>query len=221
MEILRALPSPNGADREDLVRQFRAERGGAVYFDDLLTPRALAGLTLYLLESTIWHDFSHIGGFVASYLEDGLACPLLLQIADELRGTFPELLGQHALSQAWAFKGLEREAAVDVHADDAAISVNLWVTATAANLNPSCGGLLVCRVLPPSDWTIRSYEADQARIVPFLEQNASASLVIPYRQNRAVLFESRLFHHSDAPEFAEGYENSRINITFLFGRCNA
>ena len=39
----------------------------------------------FLLESTIWHDFSHIDGFVASYLEDGLACPLLLQIADELR----------------------------------------------------------------------------------------------------------------------------------------
>jgi hypothetical protein len=209
------------ADREDLVRQFKAVRGGVVYFDDLLTPRALAGLTRYLLESTIWHDFSHIGGFVASYLEDGLACPLLLQIADELRGAFPELLGRHALSQAWAFKGLAREAAVDVHADDAAISVNFWVTATAANLNPSRGGLVVCRVPPPSDWAIRSYEADQVCIVPFLEQNADDSLVIPYRQNRAVLFESRLFHHSDAPEFADGYENHRINITFLFGRCDA
>jgi Flp pilus assembly protein TadD len=205
-------------DRDDLVRQFRAERGGAVYFDDMLTPRALAGLTRYLLESTIWHDFSHIGGFVASYLEDGLACPLLLQIADELRGAFPELLGGHALSQAWAFKGLARDAAVDVHADDAAISVNFWVTATAANLNPSRGGLAVCRVPPPSDWALGSYEADQARIVPFLEHNASEILIIPYRQNRAVLFESRLFHHSDAPEFADGYENHRINLTFLFGR---
>ena len=181
------------ADLEDLVRQFSAEPGGAVYFDDLLTPPALAGLTRYLLESTIWHDFSHIGGFVASYLEDGLACPLLLQIADELRGAFPELLGRHALSQAWAFKGLQRAAAVDVHADDAAISVNFWVTATAANLNPSRGGLVVCRVPPPSDWAMRDYEADQARIVPFLEQNATESLVIPYRQNRAVLFHPGYF----------------------------
>ena len=46
---------------------------------------ALDSLRRFLLESTIWHDFSHIDGFVASYLEDGLACPLLLQIADELR----------------------------------------------------------------------------------------------------------------------------------------
>jgi len=40
---------------------------------------------------------------------------------------------------------------------------------------------------------------------------------VPYRENRAVLFDSRLFHGTDAPEFAPGYENHRINITMLFG----
>ena len=44
------------------------------------------------------------------------------------------------------------------------------------------------------------------------------NLIVPYRENRAVLFESRLFHRSDAPEFATGYENHRINLTLLFGR---
>jgi hypothetical protein len=65
-------------DREQLLREFRG-RNGMVSFDDLLTPHAFATLRRYLLESTIWHDFSRIKGFVASYLEDGLACPLLLQ----------------------------------------------------------------------------------------------------------------------------------------------
>ena len=83
---------PAGPRRADAALQ--EQQAGAVWFDDLLTPPALLGLKRYLLESTIWHDFSHIGGFVASYLEDGLACPLLLQIADEIRGAFPELLGQ-------------------------------------------------------------------------------------------------------------------------------
>jgi hypothetical protein len=41
---------------------------------------------------------------------------------------------------------------------------------------------------------------------------------VPYRENRAVLFDSRLFHYSDAPKFAQGYENYRINVTLLFGR---
>ena len=205
-------------DRDAMMRRFKEQQAGAVWFDDLLTPPALAGLKRYLLESTIWHDFSHIGGFVASYLEDGLACPLLLQIADEIRGTFPELLEKHPLSQAWAFKGLEAKAAIDAHADDAAISINFWVTPNEANLNPDRGGLVVCRVPPPAAWEIRDYNADKEPIAAFLEQHANDNLIVPYRENRAVLFESRLFHRSDAPEFATGYENHRINLTLLFGR---
>ena len=218
---LRAAPEVAGravnerADRAALTAQF--EEQGAISVDDLLTPQALDSLRRFLLESTIWHDFSHIDGFVASYLEDGLACPLLLQIADELRRAFPDILGEHPLCQAWAFKGLQAQAAVDVHADDAAVSVNFWVTPTEANLNPGHGGLVVCRAPPPDDWEIKDYDADRERIVTFLEQKAGDSLVVPYRQNRAVLFRSRLFHHSDRPEFASGYENHRINLTLLYG----
>ncbi|HTP90214.1 MAG TPA: tetratricopeptide repeat protein [Xanthobacteraceae bacterium] len=205
-------------DRDALVHGFRDGRAGAVFFDDLLTPDALQRLRSYLLESTIWHDFSHIEGFVASYIEDGLACPLILQIADEIRRNFPELLGAHPLSQAWAFKGLRSASAVDIHADDGAVSVNFWITPTAANLDPAGGGLVVSLVPPPADWRIEGYEADQKRIVSFLEQNPQASLKVPYRENRAVLFESRLFHWSETPKFAAGYENHRINLTFLYGR---
>jgi hypothetical protein len=218
---LRAAPEVAGnavrerPDHDALAAQF--ERDGAIVVDDLLTPQALDSLRRFLLESTIWHDFSHIDGFVASYLEDGLASPLLLQIADELRRAFPEILGAHPLSQAWAFKGLRPQSAVDVHADDGAVSVNFWVTPTKANLDPQHGGLIVCRTPPPDNWEIRDYDADQARIVTFLERSAADSVVLTYRQNRAVLFRSRLFHHSDRPEFAVGYENHRINLTLLYG----
>ena len=218
---LRAAPEVVGgavreqADHDALAAQF--DQRGAIFVDDLLAPHALDSLRRFLLESTIWHDFSHIGGFVASYLEDGLASPLLLQIADELRRAFPRIFGAHPLSQAWAFKGLRPQSAVDVHADDAAVSVNFWVTPTEANLDPEHGGLVVCRAPPPDDWEIKDYDADQPRIVTFLERNTADRLVVPYRQNRAVLFRSRLFHHSDSPKFASGYENHRINLTLLYG----
>jgi len=207
-------------ERDGLIRQFKTDQPGIVFFDDLLTQHALVRLRRYLLESTIWHDFSHIRGFVASYLEDGLACPLLLQVAHELRIVIPELLSHAPLTQAWAFKGLESGAAIDIHADDAAVSVNFWITPTAANLTADHGGLVICRVPPPPDWKVMDYGGDRARIVAFLEQNAGKRLIVPYRQNRAVLFDSRLFHYSDAPDFAQGYENQRINVTLLFGRRN-
>jgi tetratricopeptide (TPR) repeat protein len=205
-------------DRDVLIQRFQEQQAGVVWFDDLLTPAALLGLRRYLLESTIWHDFSHIGGFVASYLEDGLACPLLLQIADEIRGTFPELLEKHPLTQAWAFKGLQAKAAIDAHADDAAVSINFWVTPNQANLNPDRSGLMVCQVPPPAQWQVKDYNSDKEPIAEFLERRTSSNLIVPYRENRAVLFESRLFHRSDAPEFAPGYENHRMNLTLLFGR---
>jgi tetratricopeptide (TPR) repeat protein len=204
-------------DVEAITRRFNDGPAGGVWFDDLLTPLALQRLKQYLLESTIWHDFSHIDGFVASYLEDGLACPLLLQIADEIREAFPALLQDRPLTQAWAFKALTPEAAVDAHADEGAVTINFWLTPDAANLAPERGGLTVCRFPPPPDWQLKGYNADIARVAALMEQHSADSLVVPYRENRAVLFESRLFHRADAPHFANGYEAHRISVTMLFG----
>lgn len=221
---LRAAPEIAGGAvnaRHDLgvvLDGFRANRAGAVYFDNLLSAQALKRLKSFLLESTIWHDFSHIGGFVASYLEDGLACPLILQIADEIRSVFAALLARQSLTQAWAFKGLKPASAIDVHADDGAFTVNFWITPNEANLKPDRGGLVVSLVPPPDDWGIGGYDVDQKRIFSFLEQAPGDRLTVPYKENRAVLFQSGLFHWSDAPEFASGYDNHRINLTFIYGR---
>ncbi|CAN0250185.1 unnamed protein product, partial [Laminaria digitata] len=44
------------------------------------------------------------------------------------------------------------------------------------------------------------------------------AVTVPYRQNRVVMFDSRLLHETDTFRFREGYENRRINLTFLFSR---
>ncbi|NQU71597.1 MAG: hypothetical protein HQ514_13670, partial [Rhodospirillales bacterium] len=165
----------------------------------------------------IWFDFTHIPGFLASYLEDGLACPLMLQIVDELRAAFPHILGDLAFSQAWAFKGIAGDLPIDLHADDAVVSVNFWITPEASNLDPDHGGLLVCKTPPPGDWRMRDYQSDTARIRQFFDEHADDRLVVPYHENRALLFDSRLFHGSDAPRFRPEYEHHRTNITLLFG----
>ena len=222
IHVIDAPELPGGAvnprlDGAALKRRYRDAEPGMVWFDDLLAPKALALLQRFLRESTIWHDFSHIDGFVAAYLEDGLASPLVLQIADEFRALLPDLLGALPLSQAWAFKGVRGERPVDIHADDAAISLNFWVTPDAANRDPATGGLAVCRTRPPEGWKMTGYDEDTARIRTFLDAHGAEIETVPYRENRAVLFESRLFHGSDAPDFATGYADHRINITMLFG----
>ncbi|MDA1325356.1 MAG: tetratricopeptide repeat protein [Proteobacteria bacterium] len=205
-------------DFPDLSQRYEASASGLVWFDDLLTPKSLGLLQRFLLESTIWYDFSHIGGCLAAYLEDGLACPLILQIADEMRAGFSGILKDRPLAQIWAFKGIEAGRGIDVHADDGAVSVNFWVTANGANADPDRGGLIIYRKPPPPDWRISDYKTDVGSIRAFLGNDEKDRLVIPYRENRAVLFESRLFHESDAVDFQPGYENHRINITMLFGQ---
>ena len=135
-EIMDGAVTPR-PDRTRLNQQLAAD--GVAWIDDFLTPRAHQELRRYLLRSTIWHDFTHIDGCVASYLEDGLACPLLLQIARECRVVFPAALAAQPLSQAWAFKGLRAASAVDGHTDDAAFSINFWVTPDEANRTPGGG----------------------------------------------------------------------------------
>lgn len=193
------------------------DKSGVTWFEDLLTRDALAALREFLLQSTIWSDFTHIEGFLAVYLEDGLACPLVLQIADEIRAVLPGIFGDHALTQAWAFKGIAGDLPIDMHADDAVVSVNFWVTPGASNLEADHGGLIVCNTPPPPDWRMLDYDKDKVRIREFVAAHEAGSTIIPYRENRAALFDSRLFHGSDAPNFRFGYQHHRINITLLFG----
>ena len=198
-------------DFGDIEASFAGSGRGSVWFDGFLSPRALSFLQRFLLGSMIWSDFRHIDGFLAAYLEDGLACPLVLQIARETRAAFPEIIGDRVLIQSWAFKGLDPSLPIPLHSDDAEISLNFWVTPGAANLVHDRGGLVLC------DGVAREPGM-------YMEDPASApsgprgQQRIPYRENRAVLFDSRLLHGSDAPEFAAGYENRRINITMLFGK---
>tara|TARA_Y100001934_G_scaffold64746_1_gene80288 strand:+ start:5205 stop:6557 length:1353 start_codon:yes stop_codon:yes gene_type:complete len=208
----------NDVSSEAIYKSFKETTPGVAWFDNFLTSEALSRLTQYLLNSTIWFDFGHIPGFLAAYLEDGLASPLLLQIADNLREKLPEILGNHPLTQAWAFKGLSENKTIELHADDAAVSLNFWITSDEANLRHGRSGLQVYTKPPPDNWAIRNYEEDQKEIRSFLKGNEDQKIIIPYRQNRAVLFDSSFFHGSDFPLFATGYENHRINITLLFGQ---
>ena len=149
------LPAARVSERPDchaLTRNI-SERTARSISTIFLTPPALLGLQRYLLESTIWHDFSHIGGFVASYLEDGLACPLLLQIADEMRSAFPELLGRCIRSsQAWVFKGLRASRRGRRPRRRCRGQPQfLGHARPRPTCDPERGGLAICLVPPPAD----------------------------------------------------------------------
>ena len=65
---------------------------------------------------------------------------------------------------------------------------------------------------------IAGYGQDIGAIREFLTRKGSQCTIVPYCENRAIIFDSNLFHESDTVDFKSGYENHRINITLLFGQ---
>jgi tetratricopeptide (TPR) repeat protein len=209
---------PFGAWRSEAIEEtYLAARPELAVIDDFLSPAALAALRRYCLESTLWFDFSHRDGYLAAFIDDHFDCPLLLQIADGLRRALPRIVGPHSLRHLWGYKYDSTLAGVGLHGDDAAVNVNFWITPDDANLDPESGGMIVHPAIAPADWRFEDFNADTARIEAFLAAEGAVPIKIGYRANRAVLFNSSLFHETDRFRFRPGYATRRINITLLFG----
>jgi len=215
----------NSLDVTKITEDYFEHEFGLTYIDDFLSPTALMSLREFLLGSTIWFDFFYKGGYMGAYLSEGLASPLVLQIAEDLRTKFPKIFKHHQLTQLWAYKYDSRACkkdnsfkGINVHADFAAINVNFWITPNTANLDPSSGGLVVYNTEAPLEWNFKTYNSNEQKIREEIRKSDQKKTIVPHNENRAVIFNSNLFHETDNIEFKEGYENRRINVTILFGR---
>ena len=76
---------------------------------------------------------------------------------------------------------------------------------------------MVWDVAAPPDWEPAKFNGDIAASREFLAQAGAKPVTVPYRANRAVIFDSDLFHETDKFSFKDGYLNRRINLTLLYG----
>lgn len=215
------VPPPAGdvvnpsLDWDAVQDRYLAAQPNVLAVDDLLTPQALAAVRRFCRESTFWNNIK--AGYLGAYFYDGFCSELLLRLAWELREKMPRVIGHQPLQMMWGYKCDANMPALGVHADAAAVNVNFWITEDEANLDPDTGGLLVYERNAPRDWDFRMYNMDSEGIEAHLASLGSEPTRYPYRANRAIIFDSDLFHASDRPRFREGYANRRINITLLYG----
>ncbi|CAJ1348892.1 unnamed protein product [Effrenium voratum] len=193
--------------------------GGVLVVDNILTPSALQSLRSFLELSTIWYQ--ERGSYLGASLSTGLCSPFIAQLAGELRSLFTEVLCDLPLAHVWAFKFAEGEKGVDMHADAAAVNVNLWITPDSDNLDNSSGGLTIFdAAVDATQDNFRQYNSEEGK--PYLEDNVNKSggnsVSVPYRQNRAVVFDSARVHATQPLSFpSQTVRSRRINLTFLFG----
>lgn len=190
--------------------------GSPVYLvDDFLAPETLAAMRRFLLQSTIWYDARAQRGYLGAHLHDGLACDLVRRMAEAVLDFATGLIGPGFLSQVWAFRYAPKAAGIDLHADQANWNVNMWLTDTAFNRRADSGGMTIHGCRAPDDWQFEMYNASPDQVRAYLTSQGAPSRRIDYRANRAVVFDSRLFHKTDPVDFAPDFDGRRINMTFM------
>ena len=215
-EVIAPAFNP-GLDADAIQRRYREAAPSIVVVDDLLSAPALAALQRFCREATIWFDCKEHGGYLGAYLHEGFDHPVLIALARELQARLGGIVAGHRLTQMWAFNYGQAGAGTRKHADKAAVNVNLWITPDEACPDPEAAGLTVHDVAAPPDWGFSDYNLDPARLERLVEREGRAPVHVPYRCNRAVIFDSSLIHESGGVAFRSGYTNRRINVTLLFG----
>src|SRR6218665_2219277 len=138
-----AGPAVNPANSTpDFIAAWRGSDPQIAVIDNLLTPEGLAALRDFCLGSNVWRNV-YVQGYLGAFPETGFACPLLAQIAEELQATFPAIFAGHPLRYLWAFKYDSSLSGIAIHADEAAVNVNFWITPDSANLDPDSGGMVI------------------------------------------------------------------------------
>ncbi|CAN0462998.1 unnamed protein product [Ascophyllum nodosum] len=192
--------------------------------DGFFSSRALDLLFDMVWGTTIF--FNSRRNYIGAYPSDGMSHSLLYQIAEEAA----ERLQGWPLVQMWyapesGFTCHNCTGVLRPHAESAAVNLNVWLAPDSANLGSAetndAGGLTVFHARPPDEWSFSNFNRDPVSVEEFLRKNDVGNTSVPQRQNRALLFDSMLFHQGDPFRFKKGERNRRINLTLLFGAQHA
>ena len=194
-----------------------------IYIDDFLSDEAIKELREFCLVSKVWNK-PYQNKYLGAFSENGFISPIHLQIAVDLQQKLPKLFGPHDINKFWGFKyDSAFGKGINIHADFAIHNLNFWITPDKYNNNIDSGGLKIYDVPSPENWDFRVYNRsginnNKERIHNFLKENNAKCINVPHKYNRAVLFNSAYFHHTDEIDFVDEYEGRRINCTYLFGK---
>ena len=90
-----------------------------------------------------------------------------------MRAACPAILAAHPLHYLWGFKYDSSLSGIALHADKAAVNVNLWITPDASNRDPDHGGLVLWDSAAPRDWKFQRYNGDTEASRAFLRDTGA------------------------------------------------
>jgi hypothetical protein len=180
--------------------------------DNFLQPVALAGLHEKLMNHWGWQKRN----WVTDHLYNGLLeLEEVPQIGEHLLQACRPLMSGLELTSRWALM-YPRNIPGNIHSDVAGLNLNLWITPDCYNRNPQRGGLILYDVKhDPEKLSWNALTPPAAK--EYVEANCLNQRIVPYRCNRAILFDAATFHKTDELDFTcDEPKSFRINLTLAF-----
>lgn len=184
-----------------------------VVLDNFLSNETCNLLHTRMIKSEKFHD-NYIGYSAIDYnLEDSLT----KQIVDDLYSKSEKLFGNFV--RAWSFVYDNEASGVDIHSDPSNYNINIWVTPNESVKDKYSNGLNVYNVMVPKEANRAMYNKNiDNYLKDLVYANPHVIFRIPYRFNRAILFDASLPHETDKVSMLPGQENKRVSYTMLYGQ---
>ena len=183
--------------------------------DNILSKSFLDDLNIFFRCANIFKR-PYPRGYVGTFLGTGMSNKPILQFSKDLTSKLPNIFNKSHLTQAWAFKYDSQQNGIGIHADDAKVNVNLWLTSDEGNLDKDSGGMIIWKKKPDKMSNFSDYNSSINSEKMLQDVSKADFIKIPYKSNRAIIFNSKLYHATDNINFDSKYINRRINVTFLY-----
>ena len=192
-------------DAGRIERRYHGTTPSVAVVDNLLSAPALAALQRFCWEATIWFDCKEHGGYLGAYLHEGFDHPVLIALARELG---QRLSGIVAGAPLHADVGVQLRPGGGRHAQARGQGRRQRQTSGSRRTRPAPTrrrqALPSTTFAAPPDWGFSDYNLDPARLEHLVEREGRSPVRVPYRCNRAVIFDSSLIHESGGVAFRAG-----------------
>ena len=182
-------------------------KNGYVIFDNFLKEEYATRLKEFVYNTNIrndyYFDYAAINLSKKEPFHGHIWFPLLSSIVSEISSNF-SLFKKYEFVRGWAFIHENFQTrSVSPHLDGLPLTMNFWVTPEQCieTCSDEYNGIVI---------------TDAKSLRQFESEKNYKKINVPYKFNRAMIFNGNNVHYSLKSRFKDGYKNKKVNFTFLF-----
>lgn len=181
--------------------------------DNVLPSSSASSIRSELLGHYAWKKKNHINKHLHNFRPE---IPQVKDLNEMILSKFKDELKGLSLLSWWAMLNTKNSEG-NVHADYASMTFTYWLTDDCHCIDKSRGGLRLYDFRASDHDGIGEYLTSVAAREKVLSNSVRCIEYIPYRFNRGILFDSKIYHEIDRPMFnLSRPEGCRMNLTFAY-----